>query len=66
LRGFDKLKLDPGNQSEVSFALTRRDLSHWDAGKRDWVVPSGAFTFSAGFSSSDLKVTKTVNVIGAC
>lgn len=49
LRGFDKLKLDPGNQSEVSFSLTRRDFSYWDTGKQDGVIPSGAFTFSVGF-----------------
>ncbi|KAI0099592.1 glycoside hydrolase family 3 protein [Nemania sp. FL0031] len=55
LRGFDKVALDAGETKVMSFELTRRDLSFWDSDGTEWVIPKGAFTFLAGFSSRDLR-----------
>jgi beta-glucosidase len=30
LRGFEKIRLDPGQSKDVTFELTRRDISYWD------------------------------------
>ncbi|KOS16716.1 putative beta-glucosidase E [Escovopsis weberi] len=59
LRGFDKIHLDKGESKAVQFNLTRRDLSYWDAGKQNWVMPSGQFTFAVGESSRDLRLRGT-------
>lgn len=63
LRGFEKVYLEAGASSSVSFSLMRRDLSYWDIISQDWVVPSGAFNVSIGFSSRDLKVATSLTVL---
>jgi beta-glucosidase len=55
LRGFDKIDLAPGQQGVAHFALMRRDISYWDVTQQQWVVPSGEFVLSAGFSSRDIR-----------
>jgi len=62
LRGFEKVTLDAGKSSEVSFALMRRDLSYWDVVSQQWVIPKGEFEISVGFSSRDLKLAGKVSV----
>lgn len=54
LRGFDKLELAPGQRGLAEFELMRRDISYWDIISQQWVIPSGTFTVSVGFSSRDL------------
>ncbi len=61
LRGFDKIKLDPGKSGTVTFNLRRKDLSTWDAAK-GWVVPSGTFTVNVGASSRDLRLKGAFDV----
>ncbi|KAH8203047.1 hypothetical protein TruAng_002775 [Truncatella angustata] len=55
LRGFSKVSLDAGETTTIQFELTRRELSFWDSDTKQWVIPQGDFTFSAGFSSRDIK-----------
>jgi beta-glucosidase len=62
LRGFSKLHLQPGETKEVKFELMRRDLSYWDEGKKEWVIPKGSLTLSSGFSSQDLRATTKIVV----
>ena len=57
LRGFHKLHLQPGETKQVKFELMRRDLSYWDEGKKEWVIPTGTLTLMSGFSSKDLRAT---------
>jgi beta-glucosidase len=57
LRGFEKVYLRPGEVRAVVFALTRRDLSFWDTGVQNWVMPvEGEFGVGVGASSRDLRV----------
>lgn len=63
LRGFEKLLLEPGASETVSFALMRRDLSYWDIVSQDWVIPTGEFGVSVGFSSRDLKLNGTMTIV---
>ncbi|KAF2227237.1 putative beta-glucosidase [Elsinoe ampelina] len=64
LRNFDKIHLglkDYGperleaRKKHVSFELTRRDLSYWDIGVQNWVLPKGRFAVWVGESSRDIK-----------
>jgi beta-glucosidase len=63
LRGFEKVFLNLGEASMVTFALMRRDLSYWDVVSQEWIIPSGEFIFSVGFSSRDLQVTERLTVV---
>jgi beta-glucosidase len=62
LRGFEKVFLEAGQSSVVEFTLMRRDLSYWDIVAQDWIVPSGEFGLSVGFSSRDIHLTGTITV----
>ncbi|KAI9367460.1 putative beta-glucosidase G [Aspergillus egyptiacus] len=64
LRGFDKVRLAPGESREVGFGLMRRDLSYWDVGVQDWVIPEGEFVVHVGFSSRDLVEEVAFTVVG--
>lgn len=65
LRGFDKISLAAGETQTVSFELMRRDISYWDIVAQEWVIPSGEFTFSVGFSSRDLRVAAKATPVAA-
>jgi beta-glucosidase len=54
LRGFDKIELAPGQRGRAGFDLRRRDISYWDIISQQWVIPTGEFTVSVGFSSRNL------------
>lgn len=60
LRGFSKLKIEPGASGTATFKLRRRDLSVWDGGK--WTVPAGEYTVSVGASSRDIRLTGKITV----
>lgn len=55
LRGFEKVRLGPGEQAAVAFGLTRRDLSVWDVAAQGWVVRPGRYAFYIGSSSRDIR-----------
>ncbi|CAN8102863.1 unnamed protein product [Discula destructiva] len=65
LRGFDKLMLAPGEAKTTTFELMRRDISYWDVVAQEWLIPSGEFKISVGFSSRDLQVATTISPIAA-
>lgn len=62
LRGFEKPVLEPGASSTVSFPLTRRDLSTWDASAQKWLLQSGDYNLYVGSSSRDLPLTSTLTI----
>ena len=62
LRGFEKvyLKADAGYAKQLTFQVTRRDLSYWDVKRQNWVMPSsGDIEIAVGFSSRDLPLKGT-------
>lgn len=62
LRGFEKVKLAPGQQAEVVFELTRRDLSVWDVVSQSWILQEGEYKIYAGASSRDIRWKGTFSV----
>ncbi|KAK9326806.1 glycosyl hydrolase family 3 N terminal domain-containing protein [Lipomyces starkeyi] len=56
LRGFEKVSLQPGQSTMVSFDLMRRDISYWDASQQEWIIAPGAIGAQAGFSSRDIRL----------
>ncbi|RDW83373.1 putative beta-glucosidase G [Coleophoma crateriformis] len=63
LRGFEKVLLNATASETVEFKLMRRDLSYWDIVAQDWIIPTGAFGVSVGFSSRDIKLTGSMTVV---
>lgn len=63
LRDFARVELEPDAAQQVELTLTRRDLSHWDTRRHDWVVEPGPLTVSVGQSSRDLPLETTVELV---
>merc|ERR1719419_1723034 len=57
LKGFSKTdSLLPGGTHNITFELTARDLSYYDAGVSQWLLAAGA-TAHVGESSEDIRQT---------
>ena len=63
LRGFEKVRIEPGEAADVQFSLTRRDLSFWNTSAQEWEIPAGEATLSLGFSSRDLRLSSKVKLL---
>lgn len=55
LKGFQKVKLAPGEEKEVSFTIGKEALSFFDDAKHEWVAEPGKFEAIIGSSSKDIK-----------
>lgn len=64
LKAFEKVGLDPGASTTVTFNLTAGDLSYWSSAHHRWVLEGGVFELTVGASSRDLRLTATVDVPG--
>ena len=65
LRGFEKVVLEPGKKSMVTFNLTRRDISYWDIVAQQWLIPSGSIKAMAGFSSRNIQNTTSFSPLSS-
>ena len=63
LRGFEKVFLQPGQSKEVTFDLTRRDLSYWDVVRQNWVIPTPGIGVNVGASSRKIKAQGYISTI---
>ncbi|KIO17331.1 glycoside hydrolase family 3 protein [Tulasnella calospora MUT 4182] len=61
LRGFDRISISPGETAEISFPVSRYDLSIWDVARQGWAKPSGAWRVSVGASSKDFRLHGTIS-----
>ena len=61
LKGFQRIYLEQGASEQVTFFLTKRDLSLYDT-QRGWHFEPGDFTIMVGGSSDDPRETKTVTL----
>ncbi|HKJ78349.1 MAG TPA: fibronectin type III-like domain-contianing protein, partial [Prolixibacteraceae bacterium] len=61
LKGFKKVKLEPGETKEVSFELGYDELKMLDP-NLNWVVEPGEFEVMIGASSEDIRLTETFSV----
>jgi beta-glucosidase len=52
LKGFQKVRLAPGESRTVRFTLSGHDLSYWDDAANGWVLPDGRFSVFVGDSSA--------------
>ncbi|KAI1801911.1 glycoside hydrolase family 3 protein [Daldinia bambusicola] len=57
LRGFDRIRIQPGYTAVFSATLTRRDISNWDVGCQNWVITDAPKTVYVGPSSRKLPLS---------
>ncbi|KJX96952.1 beta-glucosidase like protein [Zymoseptoria brevis] len=62
LRGFDKKLLQPGESTEYTFDLKRRDLSLWSTEKQDWMLQDGQYEIVVGKSVLNVQGTAVFSV----
>jgi len=62
LCGFARVHLAAGETRTVEITVPALALRRWDAGKKDYAVPSGEWTLAAGASSADLRQTAKVKL----
>jgi beta-glucosidase len=56
LRGFEKVRLQPGEDAVLTFELDMRDFAVWDVVSQEWVVQEGEYLIFVGASSRDLRL----------
>jgi beta-glucosidase len=64
LRGYRRISLAPGATRTVSFRLPAASLAYWDAGAHRWVVEPDEVRLQVGASSADVRVQRTLRVVG--
>jgi beta-glucosidase len=63
LRGFEKVALSAGQQTDVLISIRRRDTSFWDTVAQKWALASGSCNFSIGSSSRDLRGSIQISIL---
>jgi len=57
LRGFSKVEISPGESAEITFSLTRKDLSDWNTNDQRWNLQQATYNVMVGASSRILPLT---------
>ncbi len=55
LKGFDKVKLAPGETATVTFTIDKEDLSYFDDAKHEWVAEPGKFEAIVAAAADNIK-----------
>jgi beta-glucosidase len=66
LKGFERMRLAPGETKRVSFTLDERAFSHWDSRAGRWAVTAGCYRIVVGQHSRDAAVTGVIGRGAAC
>jgi beta-glucosidase len=63
LKGFQKVRLRPGETKEATFQLDARAFSYYDTTVNEWRIDPGAFRIRVGPSSQDISLEKDILVV---
>ena len=55
LKGFEKIRLAPGESRTVSFTVGTDDLSFFDPDRHEWVAEPGKFDIYIAAASDDVR-----------
>ena len=55
LKGFQKIKLAPGETKEVTFTIAKDALSFYDDAQQTWIAEPGKFEAIVAVSATDIK-----------
>lgn len=62
LKGYEKVRLEPGKSEHVTLALNHRSLAYWDTASNNWRVDPGKFVVYVGDSSENTPLTQDFQV----
>jgi beta-glucosidase len=62
LKGYQKVRIDPGVTQHVHLTLDRRSLAYWDTASSNWQVDPGKFTVYVGDSSENTPLAQDFGV----
>ncbi|MDQ0257055.1 beta-glucosidase [Evansella vedderi] len=62
LKGFEKVALEPGEETIVMFTLDKRAFAYYNVQLKDWHVETGEFEILVGKSSKDIVLSEKVKV----
>lgn len=62
LKGFAKVKLEPGATKKVQIELDPQAFAHWDVEAEGWRVHKGEYEVRVGTSSRDIRLVERVRV----
>jgi beta-glucosidase len=62
LKGFAKVKLQPGETKTVTITLDSRAFAYYDPAYQRWITEDGDFDILIGASSDDIRCTQTVTL----
>jgi beta-glucosidase len=62
LKGFEKVRLAPGETKHVSLTLDTRAFSYWDEGPKKWTIEPGKFVLRVGDSSENTPLNADITL----
>lgn len=62
LKGFSKVRLEPGETTTVTFGLDFRAFAFYHPGHGRWITEDGEFDLLIGASAADIRCTETVRL----
>ena len=62
LKGFAKVRLDPGETTHITLDLDARSFSYWDEGAHKWTIDPGKFVIRVGDSSENTPLTAEITL----
>jgi beta-glucosidase len=60
LKGFQKVRLAPGETKHLSLTLDARSFSYWDEANKKWTIDPGKFVLRVGDSSENTPLTADI------
>jgi beta-glucosidase len=62
LKGFQKVRLAPGETKHVTLTLDARSFSYWDEANKKWTIDPGKFMIHVGDSSENTPLTANLTL----
>ncbi len=62
LKRFDRVSLQPGETTTVTFELTQSDFAHYDGTDEKWITHPGKYQVMVGSSSRDIQLRGELNI----
>jgi beta-glucosidase len=62
LKGFKRVRIEPGAEEDVTFELKPHDLAYWDTARHEWRIEKEQVRVQAGGSSDKLPVQAILQV----
>jgi beta-glucosidase len=62
LAGFQRVTLNPGQSTTVTFPLTIHDLASWSSADNAWEAQAGSYSIKVGDSSASLPLTGSASL----